>query len=94
VRLSFENKESNATTFLSGNVEQAIFGSQQYHWNPAYSGFNAHSPLVADAARLNAQGHADPDGPVSRNTMHTGKDTVYVLPPASIVVLRGKIEGQ
>lgn len=94
VRLSFENKESNATTFLSGNVEQAIFGSQQYHWNPAYSGFNAHSPLVADAARLNAQGHADPDGPVSRSTMHTGKDTVYVLPPASIVVLRGKIEGQ
>ncbi len=36
-------------------------------------------------------GHADPDGPASKTTQKGGADTKYVLPKASIVVLRGKI---
>jgi hypothetical protein len=95
VHLSFENKASNAAAFLSGDVEEAVFGSQQYHWNPAHRDFDAHLPLAAEsAAQTHTQGNARPDGPVSRSTLHTGKDTVYMLPPASIVVLRGQIQGQ
>jgi hypothetical protein len=36
-------------------------------------------------------GHADPDGPATKTTVSGGSDAVYILPKASIVVLRGKI---
>jgi hypothetical protein len=36
-------------------------------------------------------GHADPDGPPSKSTIAAaGPDTLYELPKASIIVLRGK----
>jgi hypothetical protein len=36
-------------------------------------------------------GHADPDGPPSKSAVTGGEDTLYQLPKASIVVLRGQI---
>ena len=36
-------------------------------------------------------GHADPDGPASKDTAKGGPGAKYVLPKASIVVLRGKV---
>jgi hypothetical protein len=36
-------------------------------------------------------GHADPDGPPSRSTVQGSADTLYLLPKASITILRGKI---
>jgi len=39
-------------------------------------------------------GHADPDGPPSKSTVTGGAETLYELPKASIVVLRGRIAGQ
>jgi hypothetical protein len=38
-------------------------------------------------------GYADPDGPALRSTVSGATDSKYALPPASITVLRGKIEG-
>ena len=38
------------------------------------------------------QGYADPDGPAVTSTMNGGEGAPYTLPPASITVLRGKIE--
>ena len=38
-----------------------------------------------------AGGHADPDGPPSKSTVHGSADTLYQLPKASITVLRGRI---
>lgn len=38
-------------------------------------------------------GHADPDGPPARSELTAGADTVYQLPRASIVVLRGALAG-
>jgi len=35
--------------------------------------------------------HADPDGPPAKSTAQGGKDAVYRLPKASIVVLRGRV---
>jgi len=36
-------------------------------------------------------GHADPDGPPSKSTLTASADTLYQLPKASIVVLRGHL---
>jgi hypothetical protein len=92
MHLVFANQESNTNTFLSGDIQEAIFGSQQYHWHPEHQDFNAHMPLSADpSGDQNAQGHAAPDGPIIRRTLHAGKDTMFEIPAASIVVLRGNI---
>ena len=37
-------------------------------------------------------GSADPDGPIASSTMNASKDTEYVLPAASITVLRGNLK--
>jgi len=37
------------------------------------------------------KGHADPDGPPSKSSVHGSAETIYQLPKASIIVLRGKI---
>jgi len=36
-------------------------------------------------------GRADPDGPPSKSTITGGAETLYQLPKASIIVLRGRI---
>jgi hypothetical protein len=36
-------------------------------------------------------GTADPDGPILRSKQNGGKDVVYELPAASVVVIRGKV---
>ncbi|MGB9433224.1 MAG: hypothetical protein WBQ89_13345, partial [Candidatus Acidiferrum sp.] len=36
-------------------------------------------------------GHADPDGPATKTTLKGGSAAKYVLPKASIIVLRGKL---
>jgi hypothetical protein len=41
-----------------------------------------------------ASGHADPDGPPSKSTVTGGAEALYQLPKASIIVLRGPIQGQ
>jgi hypothetical protein len=40
-----------------------------------------------------SEGYADPDGPASRSTLRDGADQ-YLLPPASMTVLRGRIGTQ
>jgi len=37
-------------------------------------------------------GYADPDGPAVTSTVTGSRDAVYTLPPASINILRGKVE--
>jgi hypothetical protein len=45
--------------------------------------------------RRGVSGHADPDGPASKSTVTAaGADTLYDLPKASIVVLRGNLQVQ
>ena len=39
-------------------------------------------------------GRADPDGPPSKSAVTGGADTLYQLPKASIVVLRGRVADQ
>jgi hypothetical protein len=45
--------------------------------------------------RARDNGHADPDGPASRSTLTAdGPDTLYDLPKASVIVLRGSLRSQ
>jgi len=39
------------------------------------------------------KGYADPDGPPGKTTLQGKQDTNYVLPPASVTVLRGMVHG-
>jgi hypothetical protein len=92
VHLAFANQETNTSTFFSGDIQEAIFGSEQYHWHPAHQDFNAHLPVSASSSEdQGTQGYAAPDGPIVRATLHAGKDITFEIPAASIVVLRGNI---
>ncbi len=90
VRINFQDAGSQTT--FSGPVDVSVFGKDQYHWQPAKTLFMAHAehptewPVVAYLP-----GNADPDGPVAHSKLNAGKDTIYELPAASVVVVRGKL---
>lgn len=92
VHLAFQNQQTGAESSFAGTVHEAIFGSAQYRWQPAHRDFNAHLPQSLDnAANLYIDGKADPDGPIVTRDVDAQKSTGYELPPASIVVIRGKL---
>ncbi len=78
VRLSFHDAAAPADGFFSGPVDLISFGSAQYQWHPA-----------------GADGYAQPDGPaVKVRIKGEGANTEYILPKASITVIRGKVSGK
>jgi hypothetical protein len=90
VRIAFKDAGSGGAGFV-GPVEISTFGSAQYHWNPSQTRFVAHADQdAAPTVVTETKGVADPDGPVVRAKQTAGKDTVYELPAASVVVIRGK----
>ena len=94
VRISFEgpaDKESNFT----GPVEISTFGSAQYRWHPAQTRFMAHAENSGGRTIVaTTQGNADPDGPIVHAKLDGEKSTMYDVPAASVVVIRGKVGGQ
>jgi len=95
VQISLTDQGTGAASSFSGPVDIATFGSAQYQWHPALTRFMAHDELPAvfpvDAY---TQGNADPDGPIAQSKQTAGKGTLYDLPAASVVVVRGRIEKQ
>ena len=97
VRVGFDNPVTRQTQYFTDTVDRVVFGSAQYLWHP--------DPVPPDAAlqigvtgapddhhRFHFSGHADPDGPAAMSTVTAaGPNTLFDLPKASIVVLRGKI---
>jgi hypothetical protein len=52
----------------------------------------AHAEDAAKATIVGyTNGKAGPDGPIARTKQDAAKDTVYDLPAASVVVIRGKL---
>jgi hypothetical protein len=83
--------DADATAVFTGPVEIATFGSAQYKWNPPRTRFMAHAEIAAAPTVVAyTNGTADPDGPIARSKQDAGKDAVYDLPAASVVVIRGK----
>jgi len=91
VRIALEDKQANRTTSFTGQVHEAVFGSQQYFWNPPSHDFNAHPPKEIDhAPEIYHGGEASPAGSIAKKTIEVTDQTEYEIPAASIVVLRGK----
>jgi hypothetical protein len=93
VRISFGGPADKETRF-TGQVETSTFGSAQYQWHPAQTRFMAHAedsgkPTIVATTR----GSADPDGPIVHDKVNADKNTMYDLPAASVVVIRGNIGG-
>lgn len=91
VRIAFKG-DAGPTTSFTGPVEVSTFGSAQYKWNPPRTRFMAHAEIAAAPTVVAyTNGTADPDGPILRSKQNATKDTLYDLPAASVVVVRGKI---
>ena len=75
VRVTFADRETNRIRHFDGTVDRITFGAEEYQWH----------------ANGTSGGHADPDGPAAKATVPGGAGVSYVLPKASIVVLRGKV---
>jgi hypothetical protein len=91
VRIAFRGAENLAAGF-AGPVEIATFGSGQYKWNPPRTRFMAHADVAAaPTVAAYTNGTADPDGPILRSKQGGAKDTVYDLPAASVMVIRGNV---
>lgn len=89
VRISFQGRGEGG---FSGPVEISTFGSAQYQWHPAATGFMSHAEHAAERTFIvNTKGWADPDGPIVRTKMNAREDTEYDLPAASVTVIRGGV---
>ncbi len=94
VRIAFNGPADKESSF-AGRVEVSTFGSAQYQWHPAQTRFMAHAENAAQPTIVaTTRGRADPDGPIVHTNLTAEKDTLYDLPPASVVVIRGRIGGR
>ena len=91
VRIAFRGDAETPASF-AGPIEVATFGTGQYLWHPPLTRFMAHAEEAAKPTIVAyTNGTADPDGPILRSKQEGNTDTVYDLPAASVVVLRGKV---
>jgi hypothetical protein len=101
VKVVFADPVTKQDRFFSGTVDRIVFGPAEYQWHPDPIPAGAAPALGAGGGngrgrggngRGGGRGHADPDGPPSKSTVAAdGANTLYDLPKASIIVLRGKI---
>jgi hypothetical protein len=90
VKVTFADPVARHDRFFAGSVARVVFGAAEYQWHPDPA--PASAPPSGGGRPRNPSGHADPDGPPSKsNVMAGGAETLYQLPKASIVVLRGKL---
>jgi hypothetical protein len=75
VHIVFADEQSKKNSHFAGSVSVVTFGSAQYQWH----------------SNRGEGGTADPDGPAARSTLNANTDTAFVLPKASVTVLRGKL---
>jgi hypothetical protein len=97
VRVGFDNPGIGQNQFFTGTVDRVVFGAAQYQWHPdpvpaAAVQQGAAVGSSGEHGRFRFSGHADPDGPGAMSTVTAaGPESLYDLPNASIVVLRGRI---
>ena len=94
VKIAFTGANPGRQRAFSGTIDRIVFGAAQYQWHPDPV-LPVAEPPEDDEGGSNRQplrGHADPDGPPSHSTVTAaGPGTLYQLPRASIIVLRGKL---
>jgi len=97
IRITFDGAAdgpADKQSGFAGPVEVSTFGSTQYQWHPAQTRFMAHADNSGERTIVATnQGWADPDGPIAHTKLSGDKDTMYELPAASVVVIRGTVGG-
>ncbi|MFZ2009776.1 MAG: discoidin domain-containing protein [Candidatus Sulfotelmatobacter sp.] len=94
VRIAFEGAIDKSSGF-AGPVEVSTFGSAQYQWHPAHTRLMGHAENAAQLTIVaTTRGWADPDGPILHTKLTAEKGTLYDLPAASVVVIRGAVSGK
>jgi hypothetical protein len=96
VRITFEGPVgkglSDKEISFAGPVAISIFGSAQYQWHPAQTRFMAHAETSGERTIVaTTRGSADPDGPIVHSKLSAGTGTLFDLPAASVVVIRGNV---
>jgi len=92
VKVAFADPPTGRQRFFDGAVDRVVFGSAEYQWHPDPVPAGEAPPTGRAGRGRGGSGHANPDGPPSKSTVTAGgSDTLYQLPKASIVVLRGKL---
>jgi hypothetical protein len=92
VRIEFQDDTQHTSTAFGDLVSISTFGAKQYQWHPGNTFFMAHAERAADSPVVaNTKGYADPDGPIAHAIQKATAETLYDLPAASIVVVRGKL---
>ena len=90
VQITFE--AADKFSGFAGPVEVSTFGSAQYQWHPAQTRFMAHAETAGQPTIVTTtRGSADPDGPIVHTKLTAEKGTLYDLPAASVVVIRGSV---
>jgi hypothetical protein len=93
VRIAFEGPAGKEGGF-AGPVAISTFGSAQYQWHPPQTRFMAHAETSGERTIVaTTRGSADPDGPIVHNKLNAEKSTLFDLPAASVVVIRGNVSG-
>ena len=96
VRVTFADPVTKRDRCFSGTVDRVVFGPAEYQWHPDPVPPGGEPPAAKPGPggrrSQGRTGRADPDGPPSRSTVTAaGAATLYQLPKASIIVLRGKL---
>ena len=95
VSVTFADPVAGRKRFFSGPVERVVFGAAEYQWHPDIVSPGGASAAGAPGAEGGGSGHADPDGPAAKSTVKAeGANTLFQLPKASIIVLRGRLGDQ
>jgi hypothetical protein len=94
LHLAFQGAGDESSNF-SGPAEISTFGSGQYRWHPGETRFMAHAEAGAQrTVTAYTKGWADPDGPIVHAKQNVSKDTLFEVPAASVVVVRGQISSR
>jgi hypothetical protein len=95
IRIAFDGPAdgpADKENWFFGPAEVLTFGSAQYQWHPAQTRFMAHAENSGERTIVaSTRGAADPDGPIVRTKLTADKNTMYDLPAASVVVIRGNL---
>jgi len=91
VNVVFNDAAHGERFTFQGQVETTVFGKAQYQWHPSTVLPMSHPESMAEPVIHGPEGYAQPDGPAKREAVMATPKTVFTVPAASIVVLRGEI---
>jgi hypothetical protein len=94
VQIEFHDQTGESNSF-AGTVAISTFGKAQYRWHPGHTRYVGHAEYPTEpSVTADTTGMADPDGPILHSEQSVSSDSIYELPAASVVVIRGNIRAR